>query len=261
MHAPNPPWARRTLIGLSRRGPQVNQNLQPRAFHRGIPSRSAGHGMTRAQPPPAAHQHNIFFSPRNPLCPNHLPRQHPPAASLNPPTSVVTWNQGGKPHSWLESRTGQFWPAFSLSGRITLLLSINASDQAGQNWPVHSNWGPDGQTRNPHRPPAVLDLGRLLGQHRAFRASDTLLRSPSGRGPPALNLTPMPRSGCPLGRSPLDPLLAPRIRACVTATRVRPTISRRRPPPRLPYPSDSTGAGRLAGTPRTRSHQCCNRSK
>ena len=127
MHAPNPPWARRTLIGLSRRGPQVNQNLQPRAFHRGIPSRSAGHGMTRAQPPPAAHQHNIFFSPRNPLCPNHLPRQHPPAASLNPPTPVVTWNQGGQPslvagvaNGPVLARFSAFWPhnSFIINKRI-----------------------------------------------------------------------------------------------------------------------------------------------
>src|ERR1019366_645459 len=45
--------------------------------------------------PPESPQHKIFFGPRNPLHPNHLPTLLLPRPPKSPHPHAVLWNQGG----------------------------------------------------------------------------------------------------------------------------------------------------------------------
>jgi hypothetical protein len=77
---------------------------------------------------------------------------------------------GGNPHVWLEfangpvlARFSAFWPpnSFIINRRI-----LPSGPSLARSLPLETHE----RTRNPHRPRAVLDLGRLPGQRRAFGA-------------------------------------------------------------------------------------------
>ena len=86
---------------------------------------------------PVSHKHKISPIPRNPYHPNHLnPHRPPPQPEIRPPQPYHGIKGWPSPPVAGVAKTGHFWPAFSLVGRLTLLLSVSAFSEAGQKWPA-----------------------------------------------------------------------------------------------------------------------------
>src|ERR1035437_7809667 len=87
--------------------------------------------------PPESPQHEIFFAPRNPLHPNHLPAN--PLRRLPKPAPPMPYpeirERAAPPLTGIEGQTGQIWPVFSALFTIIPLFSIKQSEKAGQTCP------------------------------------------------------------------------------------------------------------------------------
>src|ERR1035441_10693615 len=132
---------------------------------------SASRSIPQPPPNPESRQHKIFFLPPNPIHPNHLSAPPPSAAPPIPSTPAVPWNQGANPLTVAGPVGGPFVARFS---DLSPLNSFIINKRVRPSGPRMARFAPTGvpvnEPQTPSDPRAALDLGRLLGQRRAFGA-------------------------------------------------------------------------------------------
>src|ERR1035437_6977939 len=128
-------------------------------------------------PNPESHQHKIFPIPPNPIHPNHLSAPPPSAAPPTPPPPpippppAVPWNQGANPLTVAGPVSGPFVARFSDLSPLNSFIINKRVRPSGPRMARFARTGvPVNEPQTPSDPRAALDLGRLLGQRRAFGA-------------------------------------------------------------------------------------------
>src|ERR1039458_321782 len=145
---------------------------------------SASRSIPQPPPNPESRKHKIFFLPPNLIHPNHLSAPRPSAAPPIPSTPAVPWNQGANPLTAAGPVSGPFVARFS---DLSPLNSFIINKRVRPSGPKMARFARTGVPVNDPQPPsdprAALDLGRLLGQRRAFGSATEL--SPGVHGPNA----------------------------------------------------------------------------
>src|ERR1035438_5605742 len=131
------------------------------------PSRS----IPQPPPNPESRQHKIFFLPPNPIHPNHLSAPPPSTATPIPSTPAVPWNQGANPLTVAGPVSGPFVARFSDLSPLNFFIINKRVRPSGPRMARFARTGVlVNEPQTPSDPRAALDLGRLLGQRRAFGA-------------------------------------------------------------------------------------------
>src|ERR1017187_7476413 len=122
-------------------------------------------------PNPESRQHKFFFLSPTPIPPTPLPAPPPSAAPPIPSTPAVPWNQGANPLTVAGPVSGPFVARFS---DLSPLNSFIINKRVRPSGPRMARFARTGvlvnEPQTPSDPRAALDLGRLLGQRRAFGA-------------------------------------------------------------------------------------------
>src|ERR1035437_2176366 len=122
-------------------------------------------------PTPEPRKHKIFSLPPTPIPPTHLPPPPPSAAPPIPSTPAVPWNQGANPLTVAGPVSGPFVALFSDLSPLNSFIINKRVRPSGPRMARFARTGvPVNEPQTPSDPRAALDLGRLLGQRRAFGA-------------------------------------------------------------------------------------------